>query len=100
MKTENNEDMKNETGPTVICEQTRRLASEAFLAAIQKVWGTRFSELQLKELWLQELRKNDNLFPSGWYTSFSPKGPPEGIGVLIGNEENGLPFLCQCRFPP
>jgi hypothetical protein len=87
MVTEMKEHMKNETSPAAICEKTRRLASEAFLAVIQQVWGTSFSELQLKDLWLQELRKNENLFPSGWYTSQPPKGPPDGIGVLIGDEK-------------
>ncbi|MCX6817170.1 MAG: M24 family metallopeptidase [Candidatus Beckwithbacteria bacterium] len=66
-----------------VCEKTRATASEALLKVIRQIWGKSFSERQLKDLWMEELRKSERLFPSGWYCP-----PPEGCGVLIGNENN------------
>ena len=65
------------------CQITRKAVSEAFLKVISQVWGSRFSERQLKDLWLKEMRKNKSLFPSGWYFP-----PPDGIAVIIGSESN------------
>jgi methionine aminopeptidase len=65
------------------CQITRKTVSEAFLKAISQVWETCFSEKQLKDLWLKEMRKSKSLFPSGWYIP-----PPDGIGVTIGSESN------------
>lgn len=66
-----------------VCEKTRQAASESLLKVIGKLWGKSFSERQLKDLWIEELRKSGKLFPSGWYCP-----PPEGYGVLIGDENN------------
>ncbi len=74
--------------PTDICETTRKSASEALLNAISPIWGTPFSEEQLRNLWLQELRKDKDLLPDGWYTSLPPKGPPNGIGILFGSDKD------------
>lgn len=74
--------MINKINPTKICQKTRKVVSDTFLSTIKKFWQTSFSEKQLKDLWLKNLRKNKNLFPSGWY---SP--PPDGIAVLIASED-------------
>jgi len=66
-----------------VSEKTREVASEALLKVIGQIWGKSFSERQLKDLWLEELRKGGRLFSSGWYCP-----PPEGCGVLIGDEKN------------
>ena len=82
MSKEKGREMNSEINPAEVCQETRRLASEAFLKVIKPLWQTRFSEKQLKDIWLAELRKNENLFPSGWYVP-----PLEGIGILIGSDE-------------
>lgn len=66
-----------------VCEETREIASEALVKVIRQIWEKSFSERQLKDLWIEELRKSGKLFPSGWYCP-----PPEGCGVLIGDEKN------------
>lgn len=73
--------MNKEISPAEVCKKTRRLTSEAFLKTVKKLWKTSFSEKELEESWLAELRSNNSLFPSGWY---SP--PPDGIGILFGRE--------------
>jgi len=61
----------------------RDLCSETFFKVIKKVWGSSFSEKQLKELWLGELKKNKDLFPGGWYVP-----PPDGISILLATQGN------------
>lgn len=66
-----------------ICQNTRKINSHALSATIKKLWQKPFSEKQFKDLWLKNLQKNKNLFPSGWYLP-----PPDGITVLIASEKN------------
>ncbi len=65
-----------------ICKQTRTYAVKSLYAALKPLLEseTSFSEIQLRDTWAQELKKNSELFANGWY---SP--PPHGIGVLIGD---------------
>jgi hypothetical protein len=75
--------MKNKTSPARTCQKTREINSQAFLKVIKQIWRNHFSERDLKDLWLKELRKNKNLSYSGWY---SP--PPNGTSILIAGEDN------------
>jgi len=78
----------NKINPAEVCENTRRFTSEAFLAAIRPIWETSFSEKQLKDRWIAELRKNESLFSSGWY---SP--PPDGQDNFVFDPVTGLAYV-------
>jgi hypothetical protein len=69
-----------------VCKETRKRASDALYRALQKVWGTNkpISEALVRDEWLLELRKDENLLPDGWY-----EPPPHGMAVLFGTDEEG-----------
>src|SRR3989338_9581860 len=68
-----------------ICKQTRKAAADSLKNAFEKVLNNNqpISEVDLRDMWLLELRKHQEIFPDGWYTP-----PPHGIGVLFGTPEN------------
>lgn len=63
------------------CKKTRALAANTFAIALQTLQKnhTPFSEVMLRDAWLSELQKNQDIFPDGWYIP-----PPHGIGILFG----------------
>lgn len=68
-----------------ICKQTREIAAQTLYTALKKLLESEkpISELMLRDEWLKELRKHDNIFPDGWYMP-----PPHGIAVLFSNEND------------
>ena len=69
--------------PAELCEQTRKFGSKALWQSLKELWGSCFSEKQLRELWLAKIRERRRLMASGWYVP-----PPKGISVLIAKKEN------------
>lgn len=67
-----------------ICEDTRKAAAASLFVSLEKLLSTKknFSEVDVRDRWLAEMRKNDALYHSGWYIP-----PPDGIGVLVGTED-------------
>ncbi|MFA6393535.1 MAG: hypothetical protein WCW25_01530 [Patescibacteria group bacterium] len=68
-----------------ICKKTRAYAQECLVKVMKKVLAKDLtpSEIEIRDMWLSELRKNNAILPDGWY---SP--PPNGIGVLIGTDND------------
>ncbi|HLC87575.1 MAG TPA: M24 family metallopeptidase [Patescibacteria group bacterium] len=68
-----------------ICKQTRKIAASTLLKTLQTVLNSNspISELEFKNKWLTQLRKEQDIFLDGWYIP-----PPDGIGVLFGNSDN------------
>ena len=68
-----------------ICRSTRKFASRAFLETLKTLLSKNhpFSEKDLSDKWLSELRKNPQIFPDGWYIP-----PPHGMTVLFGTERD------------
>jgi hypothetical protein len=70
------------TPQQLINEDTRKLTLSTLLVSLTSLLKSQksFSELQLRDNWLANLRKNTTIFPDGWYIP-----PPHGIGALIGD---------------
>jgi hypothetical protein len=64
---------------------TRLVASESLLKALTYLLKNkeRISEVSLCNKWLEEMRKNNNIFSDGWYNP-----PPHGLSVLFGTDNN------------
>src|SRR3989338_2891276 len=69
-----------------ICKSVREYAQKSPLRVVQEILNNNLkpSEVEIREMWLSELRKNHDLFKEGWY---SP--PPHGTGILIGTDNDG-----------
>lgn len=69
-----------------ICKQTREYTQKSLYKVIQKILEENLSptEAEIRDMWLFELRKNDDIFKDGWY---SP--PPNGIGLLMATDNDG-----------
>ncbi|MFA6080436.1 MAG: M24 family metallopeptidase [Candidatus Gracilibacteria bacterium] len=69
-----------------ICKKTREYAQESLFKVLQEILKNNLllSEAEIRDRWIFELRKNNDIFKEGWY---SP--PPYGIGILIGTDEDG-----------
>lgn len=66
-----------------ICKRTRTIASGTLYTTLQNFMDRKsLSERRFRNAWLVELRKNQTIFPDGWYDP-----PPNGIGVLFGTGE-------------
>lgn len=65
--------------------RTRKVASESLVTVLTSLLASKkpISEVVLRDSWLEEMRKNDNIFPDGWYTP-----PPHGIIVLFATDKN------------
>lgn len=63
------------------CKKTRKVAIDALYKILK--WAlkskTPISEVAFRDKWLENLRKNKDIYPDGWYIP-----PPNGIGVLFG----------------
>lgn len=68
-----------------ICKQTRQIAADSLKIALEQLLAKDdpISEIDLRDAWLFELRKHENIFPDGWYMP-----PPHGIGILFGTPED------------
>jgi len=68
-----------------VCKRTREIAAKAFLISFKKLINhkSKISEVNLRNNWLNELRKNKNIFPDCWYAP-----PPHGIAVLFSSESS------------
>ncbi|MFH0773588.1 MAG: hypothetical protein V1922_04735 [bacterium] len=66
------------------CMSTRSWAAQSFYFALKELLKTKspLSEAMLRNHWIDEMRKNQNIYPNGWYLP-----PPNGIGVLFGTED-------------
>jgi hypothetical protein len=65
--------------------ETRLVASQSLLKALTQLLqsGEQISEVSLRDKWLEEMRKNTDIFSDGWYNP-----PPYGISVLFGTDDN------------
>lgn len=70
------------TNKLKICKQTRKIAADSLYVALKELLETKkeISEVILRNSWLSEMRKYENIFSDGWYIP-----PPHGIGVLFGS---------------
>lgn len=68
-----------------ICKQTRKIAADALYVVLKKLLASDkpVSEVLLRDAWLAEMRKNENIFPDGWYTP-----PPHGMAVLFATDRD------------
>lgn len=68
-----------------ICKIIRQFAAKSLAIALKKLLKQKkpISEIDLRDTWLLELRKNKNIFPDGWYIP-----PPHGITVLFATDNN------------
>lgn len=63
-------------------KHTRQIAADSLFVALTELQDIpTFSESQLADAWLANMRRYPAIFPDGWYTP-----PPHGVGVLIGSE--------------
>jgi hypothetical protein len=64
---------------------TRLVASRSLLKALTYLLKDkeRISEVSLCNKWLEEMRKDNNIFSDGWYNP-----PPHGLSVLFGTDDN------------
>ncbi len=65
------------------CIATRKLAADALAKALRKLLpgSDPISEIDLRDLWLANMRQNPQIHPDGWYTP-----PPHGMAVLFGTD--------------
>lgn len=68
-----------------ICKRTRKIAADSLHKVLKKLLESDkpISEVMLRDAWHEEMRKNRNIFPDGWYTP-----PPHGMIVLFADEKN------------
>jgi hypothetical protein len=73
------------TSKQIASLNTRLVASESLLKALTYLLKNeeRISEVSLCNKWLEEMRKNNNIFSDGWYNP-----PPHGLSVLFGTDDN------------
>ena len=64
------------------CRSARVLAAQSLHTTLDTLLSHKqsISEVQLRDTWLAEMRRNSTIFPDGWYMP-----PPHGIGVLFGS---------------
>lgn len=68
-----------------ICKSTRQIASNALFNCLKQLLSSEkpISEIDLRNKWIEEMRKSSSIFSDGWYIP-----PPHGIGVLFGDDKN------------
>ncbi len=68
-----------------ICKQTRRLASETLYKILRPLLqsSASVSEQELRDLWLNEVHSNSDIFSDGWYVP-----PPHGIAILFADDKD------------
>lgn len=68
-----------------VCKRTRKLAIRSFQKVLHHILSSdiSFSEVEIREMWLSELRKYTTLSYDGWYVP-----PPHGVAVLIGSDDD------------
>lgn len=71
--------------PLLVCKKIRQYNASCLLKVLKEVLekGKTVSESEFRDKWLKELRKNQEIFPEGWYTP-----PPHGMAVLFGTGKN------------
>lgn len=62
--------------------QARRAVARSLVAALSTL-DEGWSEMQLSQAWMLQLRTEETILPFGWY-----QPPPFGMSVLIGNPES------------
>lgn len=65
------------------CKQTRQSVAHSLFVSLQQLFALDdpIFEVTLRDAWLEEIRKDPQIYPDGWYLP-----PPHGIGVLFGKE--------------
>lgn len=68
-----------------ICKSTRKIAADSLLKVLIHILNSnkKVSEADLRDAWLEELRKYKEIFPDGWYIP-----PAHGIGILFATDKN------------
>ena len=78
-----------------ICRQTREIAITALKNTLENLLTKdKISEAQFRNSWLEELRKNEQIFPNGWYIP-----PPHGIITLFATDKNPTRVLYPSMRP-
>ncbi|MBI2074779.1 MAG: M24 family metallopeptidase [Candidatus Levybacteria bacterium] len=67
------------------CKKTRIIAADSLYKALKDLLSQdkQISEVDLRDHWLLEMRKHEEIFPDGWYIP-----PPHGIIVLFGTDKD------------
>src|SRR6266702_1882195 len=68
-----------------ICKQIRKIAADSLSIVLKKLLASDkpISEVTLRNAWLAEMRKNQNIFPEGWY-----EPPPYGMIILYADDKD------------
>lgn len=68
-----------------IVKSTRRIAVDTLSICLKEILSTEkpISEVDLRDRWLRELQKHNNIFSTGWYDP-----PPSGIIVLFATDDD------------
>lgn len=68
-----------------VCKKTRKIAAATLVISLDHLLksGQPISEVNLRDKWLEQMRKNSNIFPDGWYDP-----PPHGVVVLFTSKDN------------
>lgn len=68
-----------------ICKETRKIAVETLTSTLKDLISKSksFSEVALRDQWLEKMRKSKDIFPDGWYIP-----PPHGIGALFATDDD------------
>lgn len=61
------------------------IAANAFASSLRDLLSGSepITEAGLRDRWLAEMRRESTIYPHGWYDP-----PPDGIGVLVGTEDD------------
>ena len=68
-----------------VCKKTRKIAADTLVVSLEQLLKSdqSISEVNLRDRWLEEMRKNTNIFSDGWYSA-----PPYGITILFASRNN------------
>ncbi len=67
-----------------VLKRIRKNTVDSLLTTLEKAINMgKISELEFKNIWLENLEKNPEIFSKGWYDP-----PPDGVIVLFGDEKN------------
>lgn len=71
------------------CKDTRKIAVEALANTLRVLLKKDVvSEVEFRDCWLKELRKNSEIFPDGWYTP-----PPNGVITMFATDKDPARIL-------
>jgi Metallopeptidase family M24 len=79
------------------CIATRKIATDTFTETLREVLATTnpVSEVMVRDMWLEKLRRYESIFPEGWYTP-----PPHGMFVQFATDSDISRIYRKSNRPP